>query len=238
MQLLKDIQGDEKLKASTHWPDPNKIRDGILARAPKEMIRHASQFFIKDASEIDKQTAAMMHLVAYYTFAAQRPPKSVKVDFFYMHCVNSGIFFTKFMRADWLSPENKIRLLEWKVRGDLALYVSRGSPPLDVSEISNYSPKEHVASGGDSWPRIFKRVINYSDDGHASKLIRALAHSKEVSSRFEDDASLEFQIKGDMWDKIGNMAIDSAELEKGPTWVRGAGFEEAWKDVPERKAKL
>jgi len=237
MQLLQDIQGDEKLKASTHFPDSNKIRDGIMVRAPDEMIKHASQYYIKDASELEKRTAEMMHLVAYFTMAAQRPPKSVKVDFFYMHCVNSGIFFTKFMKADWLSPENKVRLLEWKIRGDLALYVSRNTPSLDIAEITNYSPKEQ-SSGDNPWPRIIERVVNYEDDGHASKLVRALAHSKDICPKYEGDPSLEFQIKGDLWDKAGHMAIDSVEIQKGPTWVRGAGFEEAWKEVPERNARL
>jgi hypothetical protein len=238
MDLLKDIQRDEKLKASTHWPDPNKIRDGILARAPDRMVHHASQYYIQDASELDKRTAEMMHLVAYFTMAAQRPPKSVKVDFFYMHCVNSGIFFSKLMQADWLSPSNKMRLLEWKIRGDLALYVSRNTPSLSMSAITSYSPKEQDTTGTNPWPRIIERVRNYPDDGHASKLVRALAHSKEVCTKFENDPDLGFQIKGNDWDRIGHMAIDSAEMETGPTWVRGAGFQEAWKDVPERKVKL
>ena len=48
-----------------------------------------------------------------------------------------------------------------------------------------------------------------------------------------------FEIKGDMWLKVGNMVVDSVEGE-GPTWVRSCGFEEAWKEVPMRgeKAKV
>ena len=45
-------------------------------------------------------------------------------------------------------------------------------------------------------------------------------------------------IKGEMWKTLGNMVVDSVEAE-GPTWVRGCGFDEAWKSVPEREsAKL
>jgi len=41
-------------------------------------------------------------------------------------------------------------------------------------------------------------------------------------------------IKGDMWDQLGHMAIDSVEAG-GPNWVRSAGFKEAWEKIPIRE---
>jgi hypothetical protein len=35
-------------------------------------------------------------------------------------------------------------------------------------------------------------------------------------------------IKGDMWDKVLHLIVDSVEAP-GPNWVRSCGFEEAWK---------
>ena len=76
----------------------------------------------------------------------------------------------------------------------------------------------------------------FEDDGHSSKLIRALAHGKRVCKKWEHNNDA-FRIKGDMWDQIGHMVIDSVEAN-GPRWVRSAGFDEAWKEIPERKPSM
>lgn len=142
-----------------------------------------------------------------------------------MHCVNSSIFFSRFLTAPWLSTANKVRLLEWKVRIDLAMYASRKSPTLLLDEISEYKNNA-------SWDDIFARVKHYPDDGHASKLVRAIAHGEKACAPW--DGKDGWPIKGDMWRKLGNMAIDSVEVGN-PTWVRSCGFDEAWEGVPERE---
>lgn len=114
------------------------------------------------------------------------------------------------------------------MRNDLAMYASRASPALLLDDIANYQ-----SARNDSWEGIVARVNRYRDDGHASKLVRALAHGEQVCAKYEDKEG--FMIKGDLWRKLGNMAIDSVEAD-GPTWVRSCGFEEAWKDVPKRKS--
>lgn len=165
--------------------------------------------------------------IAYFTSAAQRPPHIPKFDFFYMHCVNSSIFFSSFLSQPWLSVSNKVRLLEWKVRLDLAMYASRGSPELLLDEVEDYRSKKDS-----SWDEVIKRVNMLPDDGHASKIIRALAHGEQVCKPYEQKDG--FRIKGDHWLKLGNMAIDSVQAGE-PTWVRSAGFEQAWDDVPMRE---
>jgi hypothetical protein len=162
----------------------------------------------------------------YYTGAAQHPPNQVKFDFYYMHCLNSSIFFTSFLKQKWLSNANKIRLLEWKVRTDLALYASRRAPELHIDEITNYKSKQNS-----SWEELFKRVSAFPDDGHASKFVRALANGEQVCKPYENLDG--FLIKGGMWKTLANMVVDSVEAGQ-PTWVRSCGFEEAWKDIPER----
>lgn len=108
------------------------------------------------------------------------------------------------------------------------MYASRASPALLLDELTSYQP----ADRDDSWERVIARVNALSDDGHASKLVRALAHGEQVSKKFEGKDG--FVVKGDMWRRLGNMAVDSVGTG-GPTWVRSAGFEEAWKDVPVRE---
>jgi Questin oxidase-like len=179
---------------------------------------------------LEQKTSEMINNSIYFTGASQRPSKQVKFDFFYMHCVNSSIFFSAFLKQDWLSAEDKCRLIEWKGRFDLALYVSRGCPELKLEEITEYKPK----NPNDSWPDIIKRVNEFPDDGHASKLIRAIAHGEQVSKQYEGEDG--FVIKGDMFSRLGHMAIDSVEAGD-PHWVRNAGFDQAWEKIPDR-AKL
>ncbi len=143
------------------------------------------------------------------------------------HCVNSSIFFAAFLKESWLSTENKVRLLEWKVRLDLAMYASRKCPGLRLEEIKGYKPKH--PSG---WDEIMDRVCNFHDDGHSAKLIRALAHGQKICQPYEDSDA--FRIKHDDWLQMGHMAIDSVENTARfdiANWVRSAGFEEAWEKV-------
>lgn len=227
--LINEIQANEKIKDAPHWEDGNKIRDGILVRAGDEMINLAAQWQVKP-DELEKKTAEMINAAAYFTGAAQHPPKQIKFDFYYMHCINSSIFFSSFLKQDWLSTDNKIRLLEWKGRLDLAMYASRKTPELFINEITHYMPKQ----AGKGWEQIFQRVARYEDDGHTAKFIRALAHGHQASAPFEEKES--WPIQGDSWLQLAHMVIDSVE-DDGERWVRSAGFSQAWDKFHDR-AKL
>ena len=225
VELLDEIRNDTELYAAPHWSDGNKIRDGILARAGERMVSYTSQYHIKPG-ELEEKTAEMINAAAYFTGAAQRKRHAVKFDFFLMHCVNSSIFYSSFLKQKWLSDANKIKLLEWKVWNDLAMYASRKSPELHLDEIRNYEPKQ--PSG---WDEVIERVRSMEDDGHASKLVRALAHGQQVCAPYE--AKPEFKLKHDDWLQLAHMTIDSVQAD-GPEWVRSAGFDEAWENVPAR----
>ena len=242
VQLLSECRANPTIKSSPDLSDPNKIRDGIFQRARSEMTTLASQFRIPSPSSLPKLTASMISTAAFFAGAAQHPPHQVKIDFFYMHCVNCSIFFSAFLdqksNNNWLSPANKTRLLEWKARMDIVLYVSRGSPELLPHEITTYKPR-HV--GG--WDSIIARVKAYEDDGHAAKLIRALAHGETVCRPYTSETEYAdtedyFPVRGDMWLQLGHMAIDSVEGDHPEgAWVRNVGFEEAWEGVPVREGE-
>jgi len=151
-----------------------------------------------------------------------------------MHCVNSSIFFPTFNAQSWLSPASKVRLLQWKGYIDLVMYASRRSPKLLLEEISNYTPIKPEA-GGAEWKGIFQRLFEFGDDGHAAKLGRAVANGERVSSGYEDENWA--KVKGFMWEKIGNMVVDSVE-DTGANWARSVGFEEAWKDYEDRPRQM
>jgi hypothetical protein len=121
-----------------------------------------------------------------------------------MHAVNSSIFYSTFLSQPSFSTDTKCRLLEWKGRQDLVMYASRRSPEPLMEEITNYLPRKAVVPGGEEaqWRDIVDRVVHHEDDGHASKLVRALAHGQVVSKPWEKDS---FRIKDGMWLKLGHM---------------------------------
>jgi len=110
-----------------------------------------------------------------------------------------------------MADADKVRLLKWKVWHDLAEYASQKSPDIHLSEIRNYKPK--APSG---WDGIIDRICRFEDDGHASKLIRALAHGQQACEPYEDRE--EFMIKHADWLQMGHMAVDSVE-GVGDDWV-------------------
>jgi hypothetical protein len=225
VQLLDEIHADKDIKQASRWSDASKIRDGLLGRAGDRMVSYASQVTVRP-DELERKTAEMINACALFTGGTQRSDKAVKFDFFFMHCINASIFWSSFLKQEWLSDDAKVRLLEWKIRLDLALYASERSPEIHLEEIRAYQPK--LPSG---WNEIQDRVCAFDDDGHASKLVRALAHAEKACKPYE--YSEDFRLKGGDWLQLAHMAIDSVEMP-GNNWVMMAGFDEAWKDVPVR----
>jgi hypothetical protein len=66
-----------------------------------------------------------------------------------------------------------------------------------LNEITDYKPTR-------SWEELFTRANqDKRDDGHAAKFLRLLAYGEKVCKPFEEKDG--FKIKGDMWNKLGNM---------------------------------
>ncbi|KAL2801770.1 hypothetical protein BJX63DRAFT_416651 [Aspergillus granulosus] len=227
LQLLEEARADQKLARSAHWDDGNKLRDGVLKRAPEEMINIASQYTVSE-EQMQEKFAEMVNTSVYFTSASQRPTKIIKFDFFHIHTVNSSIFYSKILALPFLPTRTRLRLLEWKGRMDLIMYISRNSPELYFDEITKYP----VTS---DWDAIIAQSNQHpGDDGHLSKLVRALRNAEEVCKPYvgqEKERGL--KITGDLWLKIGNMVNDSVKGEDA-MWVRSAGFDEAWADVQDR----
>jgi hypothetical protein len=221
--LLRDAAADEKLRASPRLDDGNKIRDGVLARAHDEALRLVARVKV-EPSELEERTAEMYNTSIYMATAAalHSPTKDPKYEFFYIHHVNSNPIFITLNRQDWIPVELKVRMLEWKIRMDLVQHSARGSPDLDVDRIRNYRPK--AANPGPA-AELLPRMHAIVDDGHSIKLFRAIGVGKEISKPYEDKDWM--LIKGDLWNQVAHIVVDSVEAP-GPTWVRNAGFEEAW----------
>jgi hypothetical protein len=81
--LLDEIQRDEKLREAPRWTDQNKVRDGIMVRAPEQVMRYLAQVKFQPP-ELDEKVAEMTNLVAYFASGAQNPPHEVMFDFYFM----------------------------------------------------------------------------------------------------------------------------------------------------------
>lgn len=71
VDLLDEIRADRKLSTAAEWADGNKIRDGILVRAPEAMFKYASQWKV-GADDLVEKTAEM-------TNAASKSPRSLQI---------------------------------------------------------------------------------------------------------------------------------------------------------------
>ncbi|KIW70513.1 hypothetical protein PV04_02775 [Phialophora macrospora] len=263
VHLLQVIHDDQILLDAVKWEDGQKVRDGILARAPDTMIQYASQFRVLapyTESVLDEYAAEVIDAAVYFTAAAQHPRYVVKMDFFYMHAVTSSVFLSVFLRQRWLAPAAKARLIEWKGRLDLALYASRGSPRLLIDEIGAY-PAD--GKGGQSelrpWEDMYREAAACMDDGHTVKFIRALKNGEQACGPFENENHVStadrngningvedpqtpnsvkdgerWKIKAGMWRRVAMMVLDSVKPEYGDRWARNVGFEQAWKKYPLR----
>ncbi|KAK0674029.1 hypothetical protein QBC41DRAFT_298099 [Cercophora samala] len=231
LELLGEISKNEKLAKAARWGDENKIRDGVLVRAKEEMISLAARVSIRE-EEVEEKTAEMFNAAVWVASGAAvsmplHQNKVPKYDFFLMHHVNAAPFFVTVNRMDWIPARTKKRLLEWKVRMDLLQFVARGCPELRMERLEGYRPKKPEQGG--KIEDIIARLHTFDDDGHAIKLGRATVICRNICRGYEQKEG--FKIKGDLWEKICHLIVDSVEAP-GEHWVRSAGFEEAWKDIP------
>ncbi|RDW74646.1 questin oxidase family protein [Aspergillus mulundensis] len=229
LQLLEEAKGNTKLAGSVRFGDGNKLRAGVLKRAGDEMVAIARQYTVSE-EQMREKYAEMLDVSVYFTSAAQRPTKTPKFDFFYIHTVNSSIFFARILELPFLDTPTKLRLLEWKGRMDLLMYVSRNAPELYLHEITAYPVTQ-------DWDSIIKQSIRHThDDGHLVKLIRALKNGEAVCTQYQGrEEELGLKIAGESWLRIGNMVIDSVHGKgEEKMWVRSTGFDEAWEGVEDR----
>ena len=229
IELVHAARANESIRSAPHWTDfGNKMRDGIVGRAGEAMASLCAEFRVRE-HELERRTAEMVSTCAYFAGAAQRAGRKPKIDFFYMHCVTSSLFFTVFARQEWIAVADRVRLLEWKGRLDLAWYAVCGCAPLEREAISRYN---NPGSEGMGWEDLFRAVSQEHDDGHAAKFIRALKNGQDVAAPFESSQEWQayFPMRGDMWLRLARMCQDTTkDLPTDLKWVPFTGFEQPWK---------
>ncbi|RAH41253.1 questin oxygenase tpcI [Aspergillus brunneoviolaceus CBS 621.78] len=233
VQLLREARATEAIRSAPRWEDfGNKMRDGVVGRALLEMAAIGSQFTVKpDERELQRRTAEMISVCAYMAGASQRPGRKRKIDFFYMHTLTSSLFFSVLIRQDWIGLADRVRLVEWKGRLDLAWYVVSGSAELHDDAITDYHDDFSADMG---WKELYAAVNKEHDDGHVAKMIRALKNGQEAARPFEAEYPDAFPVKGDMWLKIARMALDTTkDWPTDQKFVNFTGFDMGWKIRPD-----
>jgi hypothetical protein len=62
LELLNECRADKALTESVKWADSNKIKDGVMTRAPEQMIKYAAQFTVSE-DQIEERLADMINTV-------------------------------------------------------------------------------------------------------------------------------------------------------------------------------
>ncbi|PTB35431.1 uncharacterized protein TrAFT101_008980 [Trichoderma asperellum] len=234
-ELFESVgQFSEKLATSARFDDKNKIYDGIFVRAPDEALEFVKQVKVHE-DELDERLAEMVHSCAYVAAAAAfHQPNKPKFDFFLIHHLNSIPFFVTLLSFPWLRDYQKVRILEWKIRLDLIQYIARGCPPLRLDAIKSFVPKQDssfATKPADLLPR-FHEII---DDGHTIKVVRALLIAQELSRKYAGRPWIRIA-DDETWLKVHQILLQGTEGPQEPAlWVRSAGFEEAWVNVPKER---
>ncbi|KAI1800558.1 hypothetical protein F4811DRAFT_538506 [Daldinia bambusicola] len=226
--LLREAKANKKLATAVHNVEElAKLEKGVFANAWDDIVELASRVKVKP-EELEEKTAEMYHTAIYESAsAAFHPGKEPKFDFFLMHFVNINPIYVTLNNLDWLPIESKVRLLEWKIRLDILTYASQACPPLELDNIAAYVPQAgKLTLANEQLPRIH----NLDEDGHGIKLFRAVRIGQTLCEKYEDKEWV--RIKGDLWTKIGHLVVDSVQTV--PRWVRGAGEDRAWDEIPDR----
>ncbi|KAI5867171.1 hypothetical protein GGS23DRAFT_612275 [Durotheca rogersii] len=228
VSLLEEIRSNKTVAAAVEKAGIDEIRQGVLEGTWDETIAIASRVKIKP-EELDERTAEMYDSTIYASAAAAfRPGKYPKFDFILMHHVNVNPIFLVINRQDWIPIESKVRLLEWKIRIDIAHYVNRGCPPLSLENVASYVPTDKSIGPADAQ---LPRVHALDDDGHAIKLFRALILGRELSEKYGDRDWA--NVKGDcLWTRLIHLMVDSAE-SPGPRWIRSKMLGASWAFIPD-----
>ncbi|KAG8158869.1 hypothetical protein KVR01_011312 [Diaporthe batatas] len=228
VSLLREVRDQPRLRKELKFEAGYSLRDTVFNRAGDEMLEIMSKVKVRP-DEVDERTAEMFDAIMFMAAGASfHPQKMNKFDFFIIHHLNSAPFHLTINSQSWIPAETKARLLEWKIRYDLVEYAARAVPELSLDHIKGYKPRDQGSPL--SIAEVASRIHPMPDDGHAIKLARAVGVCEELTKKYQDKDWV--LLKGeDTWSKIHHLVIDSLE-GPGDHWVRSAGLDEAWTEVP------
>ncbi|KAK4070808.1 hypothetical protein Trihar35433_5275 [Trichoderma harzianum] len=232
VDIFAACRASKDLKSSVKYDDFDKLKNGLLLRARQSTIAMAGRWRV-EPDEIDLRMAELQNATAFMLAGAQRRGKAPRMDFFTMHGTNCAVFVSALVQKSWVSPVDKARLLSWFGRFSVIAYLVHGAPQLDLTILREMT----TVQSPDGWDDAIRRSCAFMDDGHACKMVRSLAWAEQTCRPYEGLDG--FCMAGDDFVKAATIVADSLTGDGGRSgpdmdecWIRGAGFDEAWKDVP------
>jgi len=220
------VSEDSELANKVHFEDNPKLK-ALLSRDGGPILRqHASEWSCP-VNQVYEKAHELQQLAIAVFGGAVHPDKQVKFDFFLMHAVTSSVFLPVFVRS--LHPEHAARLLRDKMTVDLAYFISRGRPKLNLDQLLTYSCQSGLDGNENPWFGIWDAVLNHTkyQDEHIIKTIRALSYADQC----HHDIGF---LKQESYLGIARMVIDN--ITSSEDWDRnGLGFDESWRHVPDRQ---
>ncbi|KAJ4287773.1 hypothetical protein N0V90_012477 [Kalmusia sp. IMI 367209] len=221
-------------KHSGKWAmDKEFARDGVMVNARDEILRLAARWRVSPDDDLERKTAELVNGALLITAASQRAPYQCTFDFWILHTLTGSIGHVSFLKEPSFTNAQKARFLEYSGRCFMMTYAGLGVPELNIPYLLSHRSK--LPNQG--WSEIFARACLHEDDGHMAKMIRSTALCERICKPY--DHLPEFRIKQGMFLPAATAMIDSGSerpmtLSKHWDFVRGAGWEEAWKRFPKR----
>jgi hypothetical protein len=225
-EIVFEVANDRQLDHKVKWEDENKTK-ALLSSGGGSIIRaHAATWHCPE-EKVSEKAHELQQLAIAALAGAVRPEKEVKLDFFLMHAVTSSLFLPVF--AGCLPQDKAVRLLRDKLAVDLTYYVSRGRPAINLDQLLNYkSKKREFEEHENGWFGIWDAVLDLSKytDEHVVKTIRSLSYADQ----HHIDIGL---LKQEMYLSVAKLVVD--HITSVSNWdFEGVGFEQNWKEWPDR----
>lgn len=225
LDIAKSTLNDTRFDGLVTFEDSPKFST-LLKKNPELVLEYAHKWSLPTDSEgLLKKAVELMILGATVYAGPQRPEKEIVLDFFLMHALTSSLFLPVVIKS--VNSALGARVLRGKFAIDLAYFISRNRPKLHLEQFS--SPSEF----NKSWDQIFDLAIKHNDE-HVPKVVRAL---KQVE-RWDSNQTLgkgAYRAMASM--TVDYVAVDKDEEKDGKRWWNqdGIGFDEVWKNIPNRK---
>ncbi|KAH9809064.1 hypothetical protein DFH28DRAFT_1067858 [Melampsora americana] len=211
-EILDGVSKDPQLAPPQNRPsNPIDSLADICERKSNEILRWTDKWQFQpglDWTEIVSKTEELCWLVvAIYASSYQDEPSAYRLDFFLsacsiclivfslmkgmlnfffwcvcrVHCVTSCIFLPTILQN--LSKASQKVLLTSFFRSVIALWISRGRPPLHLSEeLGAKNMDLHEVEISKNWQTMISSAMNHSDE-HTTKTIRTLVWASQLFGR-------------------------------------------------------
>jgi hypothetical protein len=212
--IIKDKRFDDKVL----YEDHGVKLDQLFERGGGPLIAEYAQMWKCDLDDLRRATILV-------NTAVIRPKKAVRLDFIVMHATTSGLFIEMFVHS-FKSKENQLKFLRATFAANLAYYIARGRPILNLNYLLNeFQPsKEHSYSDAQNpWLPLIDKCLTHPDE-HVPKTIRALIYAEKFDGAEKNDKLPYF--------KIAQVVMDALFPADEKNWAfEGIGWEEYWKTV-------